>query len=303
MKLGFIAYFNEDAANFAGKAGFECLECFADRGTALDLDRLTPAGLDSIMKLMVHNRLIFSSISCNVCHLAGDDGLREKNTAYFRKAIERCRDFGTDLVVTNALCDTAVSMETNLEMYKRVFSDYAELAERLNIKIAIENCPHFLGNNPYTIGNLGYSPEMFDAMFNAVPSKTVGIEFDPSHLLWEQIDYLDMLRRYINRVYAFHAKDAEIMPEELKKYGIFGQQLGKTKPYDMGWWRYRIPGFGQIDFRAIFDILHQSGYAGNVVIEHEDPVFGAGRSEEGNDIAVIQEGLTAGLKYLKTVIY
>ena len=302
MKLGYVTDYGAETLNFAARAGFGCLELFADRGGPLDLDRLTPSEFGRIAETLAVSGLSVSAISCNPRHLAADAVLRDVETSYFRKALGCAREFGTRLVVTNAFCDTGVSMDKNLETYRTVFSEYAEYAQKCGVRIAIENCPHFTGGNPYSIGNLGFSPETFEAMFEAVPSSEIGIEFDPSHLLWQGIDIFAMLERYRDRVFAVHAKDCEILRDKLAVYGIFGRQLRKPSPYDMGWWRYRIPGFGEVDFEGILSALREYGYSGDIVIEHEDPVFGAGRSEERNAVNVMREGLLEGKKYIDSII-
>jgi sugar phosphate isomerase/epimerase len=108
-------------------------------------------------------------------------------------------------------------------------------------------------------------------MFEAVPSDALGLEFDPSHLVWQQIDYLDALYHFRDRIYHVHAKDTEIVPSVLAKVGIFGS----------GWWRYRIPGLGIVDWSAFLSALYEIGYDGGVAIEHEDPVFTGERFEMG----------------------
>lgn len=302
MKLGFVTDYSAETQKFASQAGFGCLEIFADRGGPLDLNRLAPDEFNKIIRELAENGLTVSAISCNPRHLALDTDLREIETAYFKKAIDCAGKLETKLVVTNAFCELGVSLDKNLETYQAVFTDYAEYAAERGVKIAIENCPHYTGYNPYSIGNLGFSPETFDAMFEVVPSPVIGIEFDPSHLLWQEIDALVMLNRYIGRIYAVHAKDCEILQDKLSVYGIFGRQLKKASPYDMGWWRYRIPGFGSVEFEKIIAALHESGYKGDIVIEHEDPVYGAGRSEERNSVEIMREGLIEGKKYLDEII-
>jgi sugar phosphate isomerase/epimerase len=209
--------------------------------------------------------------------------------------------FGINIVVTNAWSDKAKSPAGNIKAYKEVFSEYAKAAEAEGVKIAIENCPHWLWY-PTTVGNIAFSPEMWDAMFEAVPSEAVGLELDPSHLVWQGIDYMRAIRDYGNRIYAFHAKDTEILEDKKQKYGIIGKQFGKASEWDTGWWRYRIPGFGQIDWNGIFNRLYETGFNGPMIIEHEDHVFGGDQSENGMSLGPLTEkGLTLGLRYLKNL--
>jgi sugar phosphate isomerase/epimerase len=193
--------------------------------------------------------------------------------------------------VTNAFTDRSKTPFENLKVYKEVFGEYAKAAEGEGVRIAVENCPHWVGY-PTPVGNIAFSPEMWDAMFGEVPSKAVGLEFDPSHLVWQGIDYLKALVEYGGRVYSFHAKDTEILKDGLYRYGVIGKQIGKESEWDAGWWRYRIPGFGEVNWKGVFNALYEIGYNGPMVIEHEDPVFDGARREEG---------LRMGLRFLKSL--
>ena len=299
MKMGFVATYTPQTAAFAAEAGFDGLEIFAGPDLGFNLDSLTDDDAKRLAEDAEKLGIRLLTLSLSPIHMDGDPSRRAEANAYFVRAIKRCRLFGADTVVTNAWSDGAKPPAENIRAYKEVFSEYAKAAESENVKIAIENCPHWLGY-PVEIRNIGFSPEMWDAMFEAVPSEAIGLEFDPSHLVWLGIDYLRALRDYGSRVYAFHAKDTEILEDKRYKYGIIGKQLLKKSEWDAGWWRYRMPGFGQIDWKGVFNALYESGFAGPMIIEHEDPVFGGDRSEDGSGLGPLTEkGLTLGLRYLR----
>lgn len=289
MKLGFITHYSEERVEFAGRAGFECLEVTADQGSPLDLDKLTEGALEEILQVFRNNHVEFGTIQCCPNHLEGDPVKRKENNLYFKKALRMVKKFGTDIVMTNAWADKSKSPAENLKEYGEVFGEYAKVAEAEGVRITIENCPHWLGY-PTHIGNISFSPEMWDAMFELVPSKNIGLEFDPSHLLWQGIDYIKAIRAYGDRIYACHAKDTEIIKDKLDKYGILGMQLGRDSEWDAGWWRYRIPGWGSVNWLEVFKALNDINFKGPMVIEHEDPVFGGDRTEEG---------LILGLRHLR----
>lgn len=280
MDIGFVTHYSKEKVEMAGRNGFECLEVFVDKGTPLDLDLLTDEKLNEALELFKKNNVRFGTLSCCPNHLEGDEELRKQNNAYFIKALRICKKFGTDIVMTNAWADRAKSPEENLAIYKEVFSEYAKVAEEEGVRILIENCPHYVGY-PVPVGNISFSPEMWDEMFKLVPSKSIGLEFDPSHLLWQGIDYIKAIRDYGDRIFAFHAKDTEILKDELSRYGIIGKQIGKTSEWDAGWWRYRIPGWGMVDWKNVFIALNDIGFDGPMFIEHEDPVYEGDRFEEG----------------------
>jgi sugar phosphate isomerase/epimerase len=123
---------------------------------------------------------------------------------------------------------------------------------------------------------------------------------DPSHLFWLGIDIPKAIRAYPDRIFAFHAKDCEIDADGLYRYGILGRQFGATSVWDTGWWRARLPGLGQIDWKEVFRALFDIDYSGPMIIEHEDPVFGGDRSEVGLKLGPRTEaGLRLGLHYLR----
>ena len=112
-------------------------------------------------------------------------------------------------------------------------------------------------------------------MFEAVPSKALGLEIDPSHMVWLGIDYVKAVRDYGNRIYHAHAKDMEIVRPALGRVGIYGQAFGKPDGFGHGWWRARTPGWGEVNWPAFITALIEVGYQGNIDIEHEDDVFAA----------------------------
>jgi sugar phosphate isomerase/epimerase len=139
------------------------------------------------------------------------------------------------------------------------------------VRLMIENCVMEGWHPDGYPGNLAYSPELWEWMF----SLGLFLNFDPSHLLWLGIDPVEALRPYVDRVAHAHAKDAETFERERNRYGFFGRVSTREQdPWDMGWWRYRIPGLGQVDFRRYVDTLYEGGFDGVLSVEHEDPVWG-----------------------------
>ena len=156
----------------------------------------------------------------------------------------------------------------------------------------IENCVMEGWTPDGAPGNLAYSPELWEWMF----SLGLYLNFDPSHLLWLGIDPVAALRPYVDKVAHAHAKDAETFPERRNHYGFFGR-LGERErdPWDMGWWRYRIPGLGQVDFPGYVDALYEGGFDGVLSVEHEDPVWGGTPQK-------IEQGLRIAQRHLGTLV-
>lgn len=299
MKCGFVTYYEEGIADFARDAGFDGLELFVNPGTSLDITRMEDADIEALRSDMEARGLSVLTLSVSVNHLAGDEAQRKENQRYFLRAIEKTRRFGTDIITTNAWADPDRSPAENMALYEESFSLYAAAAERHGVRIGIENCPHYTPY-PYKVGSIAFSPEMWDAMFRAVPSMAVGLEFDPSHLLWLGVDIPRAIREYGDRIYAFHAKDCEILPEQLYRYGRIGTQFDAKNKWDNGWYRYRVPGLGQVDWKETAKALLDVGFSGPVIIEHEDPVFSGGPSELGLSLGEkTRAGLSYGLAFLR----
>jgi sugar phosphate isomerase/epimerase len=290
MNIGFLmSDYNPGLIEFAGKAGFDCLEIFAFPGGHIDLNKTSQDDYKKINDTLKQNNVFMSTFACSVNHLDGNVSRRKENNDYFRKAIETCKYFNVDTLCTNAWGNLDLSPSDNVAVYKEVFSEYAKIAESNGIRIAIENCPHSDGY-PILVKNIAHSPEMWEILFNEVSSLSIGLEFDPSHLFWQQINIEKAIHGFGDRIYAFHAKDTETVQDKMDQCGIYGKMLNKKSSWDYGVWRYRIPGWGDINWKTVFRSLVDVGYKGPVCIEHEDPVFENERFEEG---------LKLGLKFLR----
>jgi len=151
------------------------------------------------------------------------------------------------------------------------------------------------GGYPY-YATLGCTPEMWRAMFEVCPSKNFGLCYDPSHMARLGIDYLRVLKEFGDRVHHAHAKDCDIMEEELYLQGQLTRTFGKpTFKCSEGWWRYCIPGDGVVDWRAIVVGMIAAGIDPVFSIELEDGVYM--EDEEGN-----KRGLLAAQAHLESVI-
>jgi sugar phosphate isomerase/epimerase len=161
--------------------------------------------------------------------------------------------------------DTSIPAADQLEGFKRVYGPAVEEAERRGVNLVVENWPNN-GNN------LMFSPETWQVVFDAIPSERFGLCFDPSHLVWLGIDYLKAARQFAGKIKYVHGKDTEIFQEERTLYGIYGRQF-PTSPGRGRWWRYRLPGWGVVDWPAFLTVLYDNGYDHIIAVEHEDPVW------------------------------
>jgi sugar phosphate isomerase/epimerase len=144
----------------------------------------------------------------------------------------------------------------NMKEIGKVFREIVKYAEDRNVRIMIENCPMENWVKFGLPGNYAYSPELWEAMFNEVPSKTSVLIFDPSHLYWLGIDYIQAVKDFAPKIFHAHAKDTEILTQGEYEYGLFGRQIDPV-PWKSGWWRYRMPGAGEINWMKVY--LYTSG--------------------------------------------
>jgi sugar phosphate isomerase/epimerase len=161
--------------------------------------------------------------------------------------------------------DTSIPATEQLEGFKQVYGPAAAEAEKRGVYLTVENWPNN-GNN------LMFSPETWQVVFDAVPSDHFGLCFDPSHLVWLGIDYLQAARQFAPKIKYVHGKDTEIIEAGRNLYGIYGRQFSASGGPGR-WWRYRLPGWGVVDWPAFLTILYDTGYDHMIAIEHEDPVW------------------------------
>ncbi|MBR6558319.1 MAG: sugar phosphate isomerase/epimerase [Clostridia bacterium] len=274
MKLGYTTINDRSSYEMGGRIGYECVEI-----NGMDLLNMSDDDIKGVVEMVNENNMTIGSIGCSVSHLDADPQKKEEANRYVMRAIEKAHLFGTDIVMTNAYTDLTDTISGNIVKYKEVFSEYARAAEANGVRIVIENCPHMV-REPIRFGNLAFSPEMWDVMFNEVPSEAIGLEFDPSHLVWQGIDIPRAIKMFKSRIYAVHAKDTEINHDNL---GLVGYVAGKVTKSKFGgrFWNHRIPGLGDIDWKEFFRALYSIGYNGPVFLEQEDNVFTGDRAEQG----------------------
>lgn len=302
MDLGFLTVCLggiplKEKARWASEAGFKCLEvaCWPkdndrDYSSAdIDVEHLTQREADEIRSYMQEYGLKISSLAYYDNNLDKDLEKRAFVNNHVKKCIDAAVMLGTDMVGTFVGRNIDRSIERNFDEFEQVFGELVSYAESKGIRIIIENCPMEGWQMPGVPGTISFTPELWEEMFRRVPSKNFGLNFDPSHLLFQLIDFYALIPKFKDRIFHAHAKDAEFYPENLKWYGIFNKQLGSI--FDGGNWMFRMPSLGQVDWERLIGLLKQNGYEGTLSIEHEDPIY------EGSEHK-IKEGLTIAYKHL-----
>jgi sugar phosphate isomerase/epimerase len=195
-----------------------------------------------------------------------DDALRAARVQAAMDAIRWAADHGIARLMLPHAREPEVSTEENIELARQAWGPVSEAASARGILLCIEHWPN-AGRN------LAISPELWRALF-AVTAPSLGLCFDPSHLVWMGIDWARALREFGPRIHYAHAKDTEIMPEGEYQYGIYGKQLAKSAPGDNGWWRYTLPGWGVVHWGQYIGALLDIGYDFALTVEHEDNLWG-----------------------------
>ena len=272
MRLGFYTEYTPEIAEFANKVGFNSLELSAWPESSLNADSITDERITEICNDLDEKDIEISALGYYPNYLSPDPEESAETQRYFFKLLELANRIGVSVVATFAGRDPNKSIADNIPLFKEVFSRFCDEAEKRNIRIAIENCP-MMDRIQLKGINIAFSPEVWDAMFEAVPSKMLGLEFDPAHTVWLGIDYIKAIHDYGDRIFHVHAKDMEIRRDVLARVGIYGQAFGEAFGLGHGWWRPRIAGWGEVDWPKFITALLEVGYKGNIDIEHEDDVY------------------------------
>lgn len=208
--------------------------------------------------------------------------LEDRKTAqHWAKCIDACKWFGCDIVAGFAGCLTGKPVPDAMKTYAKVFGSLAKRADGKGVRIAFENCD-MGGTWQAARYNIAHSPAAWEMMFDILPAKNVGLEWEPCHQMYSLVDPIANLRQWVHKVFHVHGKDATINWDVIRKYGTRG-----PKPCV----QHRTPGFGDSNWTDIISILRMNGFKGSIDIEGwHDPVY---RGE------LEMTGQVHGLKYLQ----
>jgi sugar phosphate isomerase/epimerase len=277
MKLGLLtAAFPSlslaEVARWAADNGFEALEVAswpaagAERRryggvSHLDVDKFDASGVHDLMK---SRGLAISSLAYYPNPLDPDPATRSHTQKHLRKVIDAAAGLGVNLVGTFIGRDQMKPMEAAFAEVLEYWPPIVKYATDRGVRIAIENCPMIFSADEWPGGrNLAYSPALWRRLFEAMPE--LGLNLDPSHLVWQLIDIQRVVREFGGRIYHVHAKDLEIDRDGLYANGVMS--LG------MGWQVPRLPGLGEVQWDRFIAALIAAGYDGVVSVEHEDRSF------------------------------
>lgn len=297
MQLGYVTailpdWTLEQNMQFAAQNGFDSLEvmCWpvgkAERRyagvTHIDATNFTQADAERVKGLMSQYNVGISSLGYYPNPLTPIVEERQTYVEHIKKVIAASAMIGINVMTTFVGRDPAKAIEDQWGDFESVWKPIIAFAESQGVKVGIENCPMLFSLDEWPGGkNLAISPDVWRRMFDSIPSQNWGLNFDPSHLIWQHIDYLRCIREFSDRFVHVHAKDTKIDPDRLYQRGIMG----------LKWHDPKLPGLGDVNWSDFFNTLREVGYDGPVAIEVEDRAFESSQADIEKSILLSRDHL------------
>lgn len=303
MKLGFVSaildgWNFEEVIDTAAQFGYSCVEvaCWpqgnAERRYAgvshIDVENLDDDQAKHILNYCMNKGVEISSLAFYPNPLDPNPEKQHATIEHLKKVILASSKLGINLVTTFIGRDQNKNVEENLELFKTTWPPIIAFAEEHGVRIAIENCPMLFGQDQWPGGqNLATSPRIWRELFKIIPSPNFGINFDPSHFVWQMMDYTQPLYEFKERMFHIHFKDIKLYNEKLNDVGIMAYPLEYMSP--------KLPGLGDVDWGAFISALRDIGYDNFTCVEVED------RSFEGSREKILQS-LELSARYLSQFV-
>jgi sugar phosphate isomerase/epimerase len=281
MQLGFVSAILPDldldgVLKLAAAEGYDCVElmCWphgkAERRyagvTHVDVTQSSDATAQQVNALSEQHGVAISALSYYPNLLVPDREEAQVYIDHLKKVIEASARLGIGRVNSFIGRDHTKNVEDNWPRFREVWEDLIAVAEQHQVKVGIENCPMIFTWDEWPGGkNLGHSPELWERMFSDIDSDYFGLNYDPSHMVWQHMDYLAPLRDFSHKLFHIHAKDVRIDHHRLNQTGIMA-------PPNQ-WHTPKLPGLGEVDWGKFFSVLSSTGYQGPVCVEVEDRAY------------------------------
>lgn len=294
MKLGFVSAIldqssYEEMMDIAAELGFQCVEvaCWpqgkAERRYAgvshIDAERVLEDAVyaQHILDYAAEKGVAISSLAYYPNTMDGDLDKRGAAVEHLKVLIQASAKLGVNMVTTFIGRDQTKTVEENLELVQQVWPPIVALAEQCGVKIAIENCPMLFGPDQWPGGqNLMTTPAIWKKVFDLLPSKNLGLNYDPSHFVWQMIDYIQPIYTFRDKIFHVHYKDIKLYRDRLDQVGIMAYPLEFMSP--------KLPGLGDVDWGRYVSALTDIGYDGPTCIEVEDKAFEGSREKVLNSL-------------------
>ncbi len=283
MQLGFLTAILpeldlEKVLRIAADIGYECLEvcCWppsqAERRysgiTHIDVEKMLASQTmaDEIAMQFSNANISLASLGYYPNPLTPDLQESEIAVRHLRRVIEAASRLSVHRVNTFVGRDWHLSVEDNWPRFLATWEPLVAFAAERNVRIGIENCPMIFTADEWPGGkNLASNPTFWRRMFEAIPDPHFGLNYDPSHMIWQQMDYLQPIYEFANRISHVHAKDVRLDQHRLDQVGVLAHPNLYHSP--------KLPGMGDVDWGKFFSALTDSGYRGPVCVEVEDRAF------------------------------
>lgn len=290
----------EEMIDFVSEAGLECVEvaCWpagkAERRYAgvshIDAEKVLEddAYAQHILDYATGKKVKLSSLAYYPNTMDANLEKRGAAVEHIKKLIRASAKLGINMVTTFIGRDQTKTVEENLELVKEIWPPIIALAEEKGVRIAIENCPMLFGTEQWPGGqNLMTTPAIWREVFRLLPSDKLGINYDPSHFVWQMIDYIRPIYEFKDKIFHVHYKDIKLYPEKLQQVGIMGYPLDFMSP--------KLPGLGDVDWGKYVSALTDIGYQGCTCIEIEDKAF------EGS-LEDVKKSVIQSARYLRNYV-
>jgi sugar phosphate isomerase/epimerase len=281
MKLGFVSAILPDlplneVVEFALESGYSCVElmCWpkgkAERRyagvTHVDVAGFGRKEADEVRKLLADTGVTISSLGYYPNLLSPDADEAKVALDHLKKVIEASALLGLGRVTTFIGRDWTKSVDENWPQFLKVWKPLMKFAEDRDVRVCIENCPMLFTKDEWPGGkNLAHSPKVWRRMFEDIPSDHFGLNYDPSHMVWQQMDYIKPLWEFRDRIHHIHAKDVRLNRDRLDDVGILATPVEYHTP--------KLPGLGDINWGRFCSVLSDIGYTGPVCVEVEDRAY------------------------------
>jgi sugar phosphate isomerase/epimerase len=283
MQLGFVsAILSElsltEVVEVAAAEGYDCVElmCWppsqAERRyagvTHVDVINFDAAAAETVNGICRAAGVEISGLGYYPNPLSPDEAESELAVEHIRRVIRATALLGLDRMNTFIGRDWTRSVDENWPRFLETWRPLIQYAEEQNVRVGIENCPMLFGSDEWPGGkNLAISPAIWRRMFDDIPSDHFGLNYDPSHMVWQQMDYVDPMRDFADRMFHIHAKDVRIDHDRLDEVGIMAHPAEYHTP--------KLPGLGDVEWGRFFSVLTDTGYDGPVCVEVEDRAYEA----------------------------
>lgn len=303
MKLGFVTAICEgmsfeEVVDFASKNSLECLEvaCWPQGGanrryagvSHIDVANLTKEKADNIKHLCKEKNIEISSLAYYPNTMDPDIEKRERYISHIYKLIDASVLLDVYMVTTFVGRDPKKNVSENLELVKEIWTPIVRYAEERDVKIGIENCPMLFTEDEWPGGqNIMSSPANWRKIFKIIDSPNFGINYDPSHFVWQQIDYIKPIYEFKDKIFHVHYKDIKVYKDKLDDVGTMATPLEYMSP--------KLPGLGDVDWGKYVSALTDIQYDGHTSIEIEDKAF-------ENSIEDAKKAVILSAKYLRNFV-